>query len=254
MLGKSFLRFPEPFRNPLTDIIIEGAKYLWNKFRNKTEETSDRISKQGEMKEGQETIDEVIEINKAFNNLLEELKVDIQKTEDSAIEELSYFFEEFIDYMKENEGVFTKRGIRVNKIVNKFERVKRKLHGELSRKVHKDISLDNVECREILAMRAGEKKKDRMNSFINATLEKALQDLIYDIKEEMIDIVEDIERAIEEGIELTEMRVTEKAVACQQLEDSINRDINKKHEIVERALLKIYVAEEVKSIVNEGDI
>lgn len=254
MLGKSIFPFPGPFRNPLTDIIIEGAKYLWNKFRNKTEETSDRISKQGEIKEGKETIDEVIEINKAFNNLLEEVKADIQKTEDSVIEELSYFFEEFIDYMQENEKVFMERGVRVNRIVNKFEKIKRTLYGELSRKIHRDISLDNVECREILAMRAGEKKKDKMNSFINVTFEKALQDLIYDIKQELIDIVEDIEVAIEEGIELIEIQVAEKTIVCQQLEDSINKDINKKQEIVDLALLKIYITEEVKSIVNDGDI
>lgn len=253
MTGKSFLPFPGPFRDPLTHIIIEGAKYLWNKFINKKEETSDRISKQGAMQEGKETIDEVIEINKAFNNLLEDLKVDIQKTEDSAIDELSYFFEEFIDYMQENEEVFIKRGIRVNKIVNKFERVKRKLRGELNRKMHKYISLDNVECREILTMRAGEKKKDRMNSFIDTAFGKALQDLIYDIKEEMLDIVKDIEVGIEEGIELTEMHVNEKTTICQQLEESISKDIDKKQGIVEQALLKVYIAEQVKSIIDVED-
>ena len=254
MLGKSFLPFPGPIPNPLPDIIIEGAKFLWNKFINKKEETSDEISRKGAMQEGKETIDEVIEINKAFNILLEDLKVDIQKTEDNAIDELSYFFEEFIDYMQENEEVFTKRGIRVSKIVNKFERVKRKLRGELNRKLQKDISLDNVECREILAMRAGEKKKDRMNSFIDTAFEKALQDLIYDIKEEMLDIVEDIEVAMEEGIELTVIQVNEKTVICQQLEESINKDIDKKQEIVVQVVLKLYIAEQVKSIIDEGGI
>lgn len=261
MLGR-IVSFPKPslpkppFPSPggsILDLVITGAKYLWNKFTDKKEKTSDIIANQRAMDQDTASINEVIAINSTFNELIQDLKGDIQKTEDDTLKELSYFFEEFIEYMQDHEEVFASRGIRVHKIVNKFEKVKRKLRGELSKKIHRDISLDNVACREILAMRAGDKKKEKMNYFIEKTFENALQDLIYDIQEELLDIVEDIEIAVEEGIALTELNIHEKAVVCEKLEESIASDINHKEDIIHQAIFKIYAMEEMKEMLNGGE-
>lgn len=251
MRNKGIMPFPP---NPILNIVIEGARYLWHKFKEKKEEASNKIAQQKAMDKESASVDEVVTINKAFNELIQSLEGEIQKTEERAIEELAYFFEEFIDYMQEHEEMFMSRGIRVNKIVNKFEKVKRKLKGELSKKIYREISLDNVACREILAIRAGDRKKERMDDFIEKAFDKALHDLIYDIQDELLDIVEDIEIAVEEGLELIQANIHEKATIYKALEENIAQDMHNKEEIVSQAVFKIYAIEEIQEIINKGEV
>lgn len=236
------------------EILMGGLKYLWDSLKVRKKKASKQVSEQEAIQQGEEKVSDIIEVSRILNQLLEDLNPSIQKVEDDIIDEIAYYLEEFIGFIKEKEEILTSKGIRVIRIVNELERIKKKFRGELSKRVNRELSLDNIECREILSMRAGEKKKDKMDAFVDVTFERVLQDMIYDIKEEILYVAKDIRDVIKEDIELIKYNLKEKTEAYQQLVESIRQRNNKKQEIIKQVIVKIGVIEEIKSIINEGDM
>lgn len=236
------------------EILMGGLKYLWDSLKVRKKKASKQVAEQEAIQQGEEKVSDIIEVSRILNQLLEDLNPSIQKVEDDIIDEIAYYLEEFIGFIKEKEEILTSKGIRVIRIVNELERIKKKFRGELSKRVNRELSLDNIECREILSMRAGEKKKDKMDAFVDVTFERVLQDMIYDIKEEILYVAKDIRDVIKEDIELIKYNLKEKTEAYQQLVESIRQRNNKKQEIIKQVIVKIGVIEEIKSIINEGDM
>ncbi len=239
----------------LWKILYDGGKFLWNLFFNKKKETSEKISKQSAILDGQETIDEIMVTNNIFQEFLTDLNKDIEVIENQLLTEVSYFFEEFLEYVKDECESFDKYGINIRKVEKDFLKIKRRLNGQLKKKIYQAISLDNLECREILSLRAGNKKKERMDVFIDSIFQRCLDELIYEIKEELLDLVEEMEMILEDALDVISQSLKQKITACMYLEQSNECHINKKQIVISEAILKKKLVDEiVYHYVEEGGL
>ena len=252
MLNRQSKVAPITHKKPidLWKIIYKGGKFLWNLFFNKKKETSEKISKQSAILDGQETIDEIMVTNNIFQEFLTDLNTDIEVIENHLLTEVSYFFEEFLEYIKDECESFDKHGINIRKVEKDFLKIKRCLNGQLKKKIHQTISLDNLECREILSLRPGNKKKERMDIF-----QICLDEFIHEIKEELLNLVEEMEVILEDALDVISQCLKQKITACDHFEQSNAQYVITKQSVIIEAILKKKLVEEIlHHYVEEGGL
>ncbi|OON99005.1 MAG: hypothetical protein ATN35_02655 [Epulopiscium sp. Nele67-Bin004] len=207
----------------------------------KKDEVSDYISEQAPMVRGQETVEAVQSTNKLLFDMLDSLKDNIQAMENEIVDNMAYTFEEFVMYIDDASDVQSK------KFARDLERIKKRINGQLNSYIHKEISLDNPECRKVLEMRAGDNKKLEMDIFIEKSFDKALEHIVEIIKDEMLDFVENIQDEINYSLDAVTTNITEMISVCEKLTDEHNT--NAQNSVIVSAMTKIALAD---MVINTG--
>ncbi len=227
--------------------IIKAARVILDIITGKPQETAGKVSEKDAMKEGSENINDISDINKAFDELIVDLKPEIQKIESGIIDSLSYYLGDFISLIEEKEAVL--KTLKAERISRKFERLQSKFKGTLQQELYKEISLDNQECRDILALPKGEKKRNKTEQFIQNSINVSLQSVISRMKEDIMNEVDDIENEIRDNLALIESKQIELKNACEKLQNSL--DENGKHSIKNEAINKIATIEALENFLEE---
>lgn len=230
-----------------TNIILEGLKLLFDVITSKRKETAEEVSQKDAMREGNEKINDISDINKSFDELIEGLKPEMHKLEDKIIDSLSYYLGDFVFLIEEKEKSL--KTIKAKKISNKFERIQKKMKCNLLKELYKEISLDNQVCRDILSLTKGEKKKIKMEEFIQQSIDKSLYTIIADIKEEILYIAGDIESEIFDNLKSVELCQEEVSDVCEKLQNSLAEV--EKDSIKTDAVIKITTIEAFQDIMKE---
>lgn len=217
MLTKFPSKFPipGPLGGPLVDIIIGGAKILWDKFTNS--ESTKEISERDRL--NSDNINDVIEYNKLLNEFIKEIEEEIYALEEKVVVECTEYYEELIllvQAVEDSKGI----NLQSNNIKRAVERLKRDAKGSLAKSIHRKISLDNSDLKRILSLSAGQLKKDRIQGFKEEVIKQVLgdftndvkasiEDLSYDISEQLDRIISDVRKNNE--ILLNELTLLENA-------------------------------------------
>lgn len=178
---------PGPLGGPLVDIIIGGAKKLWDKFTSG--ESTKEISKRDKL--NSDNINDVIDYNKLLNQFIKEIEEDIYALEEEVVVECTQYYEELILLVQAVEES-KKINLQSNSIKRAVERLKRDAKGSLAKSIHRKISLDNSELKRILSLPAGQLKKDRIQGFKEDVIRQSLTDFTNDIKVFIEDLSDDI--------------------------------------------------------------
>lgn len=247
MLTKFPSKFPfkfpilGPLGGPLVDIIIGGAKKLWDKFANG--ESTKEISERDRL--NSDNINDVIDYNKLLNEFIKEIEEDIYALEEKVVVECTEYYEELILLVQAVEDS-KEINLQSNNIKRAVERLKRDAKGSLAKSIHRKISLDNSELKRILSLPPGQLKKDRIQGFKEEVIKQVLGDFINDVKASIedlsYDISEQLDRIISDVRKNNEMLLNELTL----LENAKDNEEDAKN-LIELAETKIILCDEILS-------
>lgn len=172
---------------PVFDLIIKGAKKLWNNITNSKK--SEEIASKDKFDSA--NIGDVIDHNKLINEFIMEIEDEISAIEEKIVLECVEYYEELILLVKAVEDS-KKINLQSKRIQRDIERLKRDSKGNLIKSLYKNVSLDNSELKKVLSLPAGELKKSRLDEFKTSTIKQVINDFILDIKVSLEDFSEDI--------------------------------------------------------------
>ena len=177
-----------------------------------------------------------------MQDALAEFKDDTQSRssefENEVIAESRKALDEFINELRKyNKIRYGNRCLDIN--INNIERENRKtedkIHGFIIKRVSKQISFDNEECKEILKMDAGNAKKDALDAFYKKVLKEAVRELsdeLQDIMEKQTDnVCERIQHRIDSIVDIYEAKEAEF--------DSIRKVKEKDEDAVEQEQIRL---------------
>lgn len=171
-----------------------------------------------------------VRIQNALNEFKNDSQTKSDRLENDIIKESRVYLDEFIEDMKKyNDIKYGNRTLNIN--ISSIERDNRKtenqIHGYITKRVIKRISLDDTECCEILKMDAGSAKTQKLNDFYKKVLKdavKELSNLIRDAMEKQTDSVEDkIQQRIDSIVDVCET----KTVEFEKIQNLKNKDEEK---------------------------
>ena len=228
--GKFPFKFPipGPIGGPVVDLIITGAKKLWDKFTNS--KTSEEISCRDKF--NSENIGDIIDYNKLLNEFIIEIEEEISTIEEKIVLECTEYYEELILLVKAVEDS-KKINLQSKNIVRAVEKLQRDIKGYLVKSLYRNISLDNTKLKKVLSLPAGELKRMRLEEFKSITIKEVIENFISDVKISLEDLSEDISN--NNSKLLNELTILENS----------NEDEEKSKELLELTKGKIILCNEI---------
>lgn len=239
--GKFPFKFPipGPIRGPVVDLIITGAKKLWDKFTNS--KTSEEISCRDKF--NSENIGDIIDYNKLLNEFIIEIEEEISTIEEKIVLECTEYYEELILLVKAVEDS-KKINLQSKNIVRAVERLQRDIKGYLVKSLYRNISLDNTKLKKVLSLPAGELKRMRLDEFKSITIKEVIENFISDVKISLEDLSEDISNDLNAIISDISNNNSKLLNELTILENS-NEDEDKSKELLVLSREKIILCDEI---------
>lgn len=239
--GKFPFKFPipGPIGGPVVDLIITGAKKLWDKFTNS--KTSEEISCRDKF--NSENIGDIIDYNKLLNEFIIEIEEEISTIEEKIVLECTEYYEELILLVKAVEDS-KKINLQSKNIVRAVEKLQRDIKGYLVKSLYRNISLDNTKLKKVLSLPAGELKRMRLEEFKSITIKEVIENFISDVKISLEDLSEDISNDLNTIISDISNNNSKLLNELTILENS-NEDEEKSKELLELTKGKIILCNEI---------
>ena len=239
--GKFPFKFPipGPIGGPVVDLIITGAKKLWDKFTNS--KTSEEISCRDKF--NSENIGDIIDYNKLLNEFIIEIEEEISTIEEKIVLECTEYYEELILLVKAVEDS-KKINLQSKNIVRAVEKLQRDIKGYLVKSLYRNISLDNTKLKKVLSLPAGELKRMRLEEFKSITIKEVIENFISDVKISLEDLSEDISNDLNTIISDISNNNSKLLNELTILENS-NEDEEKTKELLELTKGKIILCNEI---------
>lgn len=169
-----------------------------------------KSSKEAGKTESNDSLENIERITQIFVDFNEQVHAKAVEVEKSVENEVRYYVEELFDIFTENAEKVAKYGIHTKRIERQIDRISSRVKGTIDNEISKKVSLDNLECREIVKMIPGTKKETAMGVFFTKSIKEALEiccaeiqsslDEIYDdVETEVVGVVESIQKQIEQS-------------------------------------------------------
>ena len=104
--------------------------------------------------------------------------------------------EELHDILDANADKVDKYNIHIKRIERQIDKIASKINGTIDNELCKKVSLDNTECKEIVKMIPGSKKEEAMNTFLDQSVNSALESCCKEIRNSLEEIYEDVETEV----------------------------------------------------------
>ena len=153
-----------------------------------------------------------------------------------ATEAVMFYIEEQLFNLEDKEELFDKYRISADSVKRKLDRVGKKMEAFWKDALHKRISLDNADCRNILLLPAGAKKEHDIERLTQNILAETMEEYGKIIQDELTGLYDDLEKDIAQTVANME-KVAQDYI---NLVDSLDaKDDDKYEEIIARAKAKI---------------
>lgn len=188
-------------------------------------------------------LEATVKVQQALTDFRTETQGRSETFENDIIKQSRASLDEFIAELKTyNKIKYCNKKLDIN--ISNIEREQRKtedqIHGFITKKVSKRVSLDDDECLEILKLNPGAEKTKKLDEFYRKVLKEAVSELtnvIRDTMEKQTDVVEDrIQHRIDSIIDMCES----KTVDFEKIQKLKTKDESKIEE--EQIRLSNYVA------------
>lgn len=205
--------------------------------KNIGEQSNDEIRNMEAYNPENATISQLQNLNSILNNMRKELKEDIKEVEETFSATLEDSFNKIESFIKENNQLeeFNSYSLKANwdKLIKDF---KNSFYDDINNK----ISLSDYKCLSILEIKASEKRKVEMNSYIDEIIKNSFDkyfddlDFITNNTIEFIqrninrvmknneDSIKNIKKEIEANMQLSESEIEEKRKEYDKKEEVIN--------------------------------
>ena len=181
----------------------------------------------------QSTAADVSRAAEVFGLYKDQVREEAETIEKAVEEEVEYFLKEITAMLQENGDALSRYQIRLSRIERKTRKILSKIEGRIEHEVSRRVSLDNPECKRILAMSSGSRKEEEMTKFFQNALEEALETVCDEIKEMLEEIFEELDEELPGAVE----RSREEAKRCSRELEQVDSEnyVGKTENIMEEA-------------------
>lgn len=189
-----------------------------------------------------DNIEHIIQI---FSELKEQVHSKTAVIENSAVEEVNYYAEELHNIFNANAEKINKYKIRIKQIERKIDAVSSKIPGTIDKEMSKIVSLDNPECNNIVKMISGTRKEEAIKTFLNSSLNKAIEVYCAELCASLDEIYENVEDEIAGAVETVQTQ-------NEMLQASLDAvDKNNYEETAKKIITEAYYITDVCKMVSE---
>lgn len=174
--------------------IVKVIKTLVGIFKKPAEEAG-----KTEQTNSLENIERLTQIFVDFKEQVHARAVEVEKAVEG---EVGYYAEELHEILDENEEKVTKYGIKTKRIERQIDKISSRVKGTIDNELSKKVSLDNIECKEIVKMIPGAKKEAAMSEFFSKSVKGALDVCCTEIRSILGEIYDDVEEEVVGTVDL----------------------------------------------------
>lgn len=134
------------------------------------------------------SIEATIRVQQALTQFRDDTQKRGTQVENDIIKSSRQYMDEFLDELKNYNNISygnARLNINLQDLQRKNRATEDKIHGYITSRVIKRMSLDDAECLEILKMEAGKAKEDAFDRFYTKILKEALRELSVELKDRM---------------------------------------------------------------------
>lgn len=220
--------------------IIKVIKTLIGIFGKPSEQTGKRDSINDNS--SLENFDRIIQI---FTDFKEQVHIEAVEVEKAVEDEVNYYVEELHDILGDNDGKVTKYGINIKRIERQIDKIASRVKGTIDNELSKKVSLDNLECKEIIKMIPGAKKETAMSDFLKKSVNSALEECCFVIHSSLDEIYDDVETEIIGAVESIQKQT-------EQLQGSLaSIDKDNYEETAKKQMIEAYYLNDICDMVLE---
>lgn len=185
-----------------------------------------------------------LEETKRINMILTEFSLNLEKKADEiereAINESKVYFKELLNELKASKA---ETGVNISRIERTMSRIEREIKGNLKTYISKRVSIDDIECLEILKLDAGYEKEKEMKRFSEKILQQGLNNLVKDIRKVIKEQNEIVTEVIEEKLEDIKFNLDKQIEEFNMLEQSKTKTEEEVNKMKQELLDKIALSE-----------
>lgn len=201
------------------------------------ERTNEEIRNMQSYNPEDNSITQMQNLNSILNDIKDNKKSQIKKLEETFISNLENYFNSIESFIKENNQLeeFNSYSLRAN-----FDKLIKDFKNSFYDDINNKISLSDYKCLSILEIKASEKRKVEMNSYIDEIIKNSFDKYFDDldfitnntiefihrsidrIKREQLIRVDIIKKEIEANMQLSESEIEEKRKDYDKKEEVIN--------------------------------
>lgn len=201
------------------------------------ERTNEEIRNMQSYNPEDNSVSQMQNLNSILNDIKDNKKSQIKKLEETFISNLENYFNSIESFIKENNQLeeFNSYSLRAN-----FDKLIKDFKNSFYDDINNKISLSDYKCLSILEIKASEKRKVEMNSYIDEIIKNSFDKYFYDldfitnntiefiqrninrVMKNNEDSIKNIKKEIEANMQLSESEIEEKRKEYDKKEEVIN--------------------------------
>lgn len=215
--------------------LISIGKKMWKFITDTNIKNTEKIDKQSSSQD----INQIgILLSDIRNHTLQLSGAMVKEIKDS----ITFYTEELLMIVQDRKNIIDRYTYK------EFERDIKEISEDIDvywqNEIYKKISLDNVDCLNILKMPAGNRKQEAMQKFVSKTLENIAISYTEYINKMLIQLYDDFELNIRENLQ----KIEEKVQAYKQMNEALNNeDILSYERQLANSNVKIFIYDVISS-------
>ena len=215
--------------------LISIGKKMWKFITDTNIKNTEKIDKQSSSQD----INQIgILLSDIRNHTLQLSGAMVKEIKDS----ITFYTEELLMIVQERKNIIDRYTYK------EFERDIKEISEDIDvywqNEIYKKISLDNVDCLNILKMPAGNRKQEAMQNFVSKTLENIAISYTEYINKMLIQLYDNFELNIRENLQ----KIEEKVQAYKQMNEALNNeDVLSYERQLANSNVKIFICDVISS-------
>lgn len=201
-------KLPWPNMKEVIDVITKFVPVIIDKIINVTANDTSKVDSIND----NSSVNNINHIYKIFEEFKKNTKQSSEKAENVIKGEVYHWVDAVTEMIVDKESITVKYGINTRHIKKKMEEIPEGINGVIDTELSKKVSLDNYECREIMKIPSGDKRQEKMQTFLNNSIydsiyfcckkiKTRLLNALDEVSEEMTSVVEEIQKRSEYSLD-----------------------------------------------------
>lgn len=183
--------------------LIETGKTLWRWIKDKFIKASEAIGSENPLTK-ESTIEDISKISEIFNNFKFSVEDEMKPLIINITNEIDYYAEELCFIVEQQNEIIMKSNINLFSFKRQIGKLKKSIDRTMGNEISRIISLDNLECKNIVKMMPGEKKEKALKELLLKAVNNGIEVVNNKVSDIIDEINEDFEILIGQAIEKNE--------------------------------------------------
>lgn len=218
--------FPTKLKGIGFSALLTIGKKVWNWVKGEFDNVSEKISNENPITR-ESTVNDISRVSNILNDFKLSIDDEIKSISENIKDEIHNYADELCFLLEQQNKVFKKSNVNLARFNRQIIRLKENITGIMQDEIFKIISLDNVECKNILKMLPGTKKDQALKTLLNKAIDQGTQVVNDKITSVMLEIYDDFKFILKQNVEEKENKINSQLVLLNDVQLLYNTEVDK---------------------------